>query len=220
MKLKLASLLILATALLGAKHIKSYVPGWKAYAYSNSIPLTNLSGGGVSFAMPTSRKPDPNASGNWVEYLLNDDTDPLPLGGFIHVTVSIATSTPPPLFNWKSEAGNTCVGNPATFRPYFQRGSFLNGDDYTRWWANGTVPSAVQLQAGTFSLSIPIDPAQWSDTFGRRGDSSQAAIDGFNASALAPTYIGGTFGGGCFFSHGVLVSGGSATFSLLNWSAQ
>jgi hypothetical protein len=62
------------------------------------------------------------------------------------------------------------------------------------------------------------DPTQWVSVFG------QAASDGFekelHAAQVHMDNIGFTFGGGCFFGHGVFVTGGTATFQATSFVVQ
>jgi hypothetical protein len=56
---------------------------------------------------------------------------------------------------------------------------------------------------------------QWSDVYGRFGNDAPSQF----ADALK--YVGHvamTFGGGCFFGHGVNISGGPAQFILTNYT--
>jgi hypothetical protein len=221
MKRKLTVLMFLITAGLFAKHIAKNPGGWILYSANGEIPLTNLSGGGVSFPFPVSSLPDPNANGDWAEYLLESHTTRLPKGGFLTMTLTMETMAPAPIFNWMSESYNTCGGHPAAIRLYFQSGQLWSGAGYNRWWSNasdGVSISKYVLAAGTVTLTIPLTPDRWSETFGHYGDSSATATNGFNNTLARPTYWGATMGGGCFFGHGVNVTGGTAHFALTNYS--
>jgi hypothetical protein len=55
----------------------------------------------------------------------------------------------------------------------------------------------------------------WSDVIGEFGTLSATTQAGFAATLASVSQIGMTFGGGCFFGHGVNVSGGTAAFELL-----
>jgi hypothetical protein len=50
---------------------------------------------------------------------------------------------------------------------------------------------------------------------GEFGTLSATTQAGFAATLASVSQIGMTFGGGCFFGHGVNVSGGTAAFELL-----
>jgi hypothetical protein len=106
-----------------------------------------------------------------------------------------------------------CV-SPAQAHVYFQTGALYNDLDGTRWWSN---PVAWELQGGTVTLTVPLDPSQWSSTFGHFGTELPAQFQ----NALAhPTYVGITFGGNCAFGHGVQVRKGDARFRLSSFSIQ
>jgi len=64
---------------------------------------------------------------------------------------------------------------------------------------------------------VALDPGQWTDTNGNLGTSDPIRF----AAALAdPMTIGLTFGGGCFFGHGVYIDGGTARFILTSYVVQ
>lgn len=112
------------------------------------------------------------------------------------------------VFDYKTESGNTC-DFPAHVRFYIQRA--WTNNNYDRWWAN---PIAFKLEAASAVLSVPLDPSQWTDTWGHRGSDDAASIAGFKKALYEVTQIGLTFGGGCFFGHGVRVVGGTADFQV------
>ena len=58
-------------------------------------------------------------------------------------------------------------------------------------------------------------PDQWSSVFGKFGNAHAVAEAGFKSATQNVSRLGLTFGGGCFFGHGVNVRGGSATFALV-----
>jgi hypothetical protein len=138
-----------------------------------------------------------------VHYLLTRGGGPI-IGHYIAMTVEISGS---PEFRYKLRANNTCDA-PASVRLLIQR----KDDDYTkefhRWWSN---PLAIKLEPGRHSINVPLTPDQWSSVLGKKGN---AAPREFAAALNDVEYIGMTFGGGCFFGHGVNVSGDEATFTL------
>ncbi len=138
-----------------------------------------------------------------VHYVETQAGGPL-AGRSITMTVEISGS---PEFRYKLEPANTC-DTPASVRLLLQR----EGDDFTkefyRWWSN---PEAIVLKAGRYSIAVPLRPHQWSSVFGKNGD---AAPEEFAQALKNIGKIGMTFGGGCFFGHGVNVSGGEAVFTL------
>lgn len=81
---------------------------------------------------------------------------------------------------------------------------------FGRWWATVRLP----MQAGAFSVVIPLNPENWSSVYGDRGDSSPEATQAFRDALVNAGNIGLTFGGGCAYGHGVWISAGSAKFVL------
>lgn len=169
-----------------------------------------LSGGGFYFDMPL------YSSGRYVGYLLV-----VPCGGgagigtssFLSLTIRVV-ATGSAVFMYDSEPFNTCI-TPATVRPYFQAVSsdWTNPDgDGFRWWSN---PIAFTLGAGDITLTIPLTSDNWSSAYGARPADNPA---GWQASLARTAYLGMTFGGGCFFGHGVNVQGGTAQFQVLSYS--
>jgi len=131
------------------------------------------------------------------------------ISGTVIVNLQVS-ATPGTVFEYQSEPGNTC-SSPAQVRPYFE------ASGGARWWAN---PTSYVLADGSATISVPLIPGMWSNVNGQMGDSSQALIDQFYQDLPHATVMGLSFGGGCFFGHGVGVSNGSARFRLLGYSIQ
>jgi len=142
----------------------------------------------------------------YIDYLL---TRTKAISGTVTVNLAV-TAVPGTVFEYQSEPGNTCA-SPAQVRPYFE------ASGGARWWAN---PTSYVLADGSATISVPLIPGMWSNINGQMGDSSQALIDQFYADLPHATVMGLSFGGGCFFGHGVGVSNGSARFRLLGYSIQ
>jgi hypothetical protein len=123
----------------------------------------------------------------------------------------VATGTPK--FNYMFETGNTCA-NPAHARLLFARTGWSKGGEFYRWWANS---NAYELAPGGATLAVPLIPEQWSSVFGKLGSHDAAALDGFRSALKSVGQVGLVFGGGCFFGHGVSVSGGTAKFIMTNY---
>lgn len=186
---------------------------WRLYYHSSFVTVhrpTQMTNGGLSFNFLTAT-PTKN---DFDTYLITPYTKPI--SGTLKATFSVVT-TGTPVFNWKSEVNNTCDTVPATTRLYFQTSTLWNSNEVTRWWANPTSYKFVS-QGGTVTLSVPLTPDKWSDTFGHFGTYNAATLKGFANTLLHPTFVGFTMGGGCFFGHGVNVSGGTAQFQLTNYS--
>jgi hypothetical protein len=123
----------------------------------------------------------------------------------------VATGTPK--FNYVFETGNTCA-NPAHARLSFARTGWSKGGEFYRWWANF---DAYELAPGSVTLAVPLTPSQWSSVFGKIGSQDAGSLDGFRSALKDVTQVGLEFGGGCFFGHGVSVSGGSAKFIMTKY---
>jgi hypothetical protein len=136
-------------------------------------------------------------------------------GKTMSMTVSISSS---PTFGYQTQSSNTCVA-PASVRLSVEKRNYA-GQAYYGWWSN---PAAITLAGGTFTVSIPVDPAQWSSVYGEFGNASSAATKGFNDAFKNPYKVRMAFGGGCFFGHGVYQNNpasGQSLFRLLNFSIQ
>jgi len=107
-------------------------------------------------------------------------------------------------------------GTPASVRLYFSsNGSFGSKKDwYSNFWWSRTATSSHVLVDGTFTISANVSPGNWSNW---NGQLDTDRPDGFAAAAADPALIGFSFGGGCFYENGVGASGGTATFTLLNF---
>lgn len=116
-------------------------------------------------------------------------------------------------FRYDLESINTCVF-PAHARAIIRQ---KGGNEFARWWSN---PMALELRNGVFTVTTPLDPSQWTSVLGKRGNASGKALKGFKDAISSPQSIGLTFGGGCFFGHGVYVENGSASFILTNYAVQ
>jgi hypothetical protein len=81
-------------------------------------------------------------------------------------------------------------------------------------WSN---PIAQPLAVGRRTLTVPVAPSQWSSVLGKVGNVDGVARAGFESAVRNVSSLGLTFGGGCFFGHGVNVQGGTARFVLVNY---
>jgi hypothetical protein len=122
----------------------------------------------------------------------------------------------PVQFHYKLERDNTC-DSPARVRLFIQRkGDDLTGaKEFWRWWSN---PVSLQLGSGAGELTAALAPSEWLSVFGKRGDASAAAREGFQLALREIGNVGFTFGGGCFYGHGVNITGGTARFTLTGFS--
>ncbi len=127
-------------------------------------------------------------------------------GRSITVTGRIVTSGPVQ-FSYRTEPANTCISPFAIAHLYIERA--IDFSDYGRFWST---PLHIDLKAGAFSVTVNLNSANWTSVFGHR-----------NAGRFADTLaharrIGLTFGGGCFFGHGVNVRGGTARFVVTKYA--
>ncbi len=222
MKRFLAILIVCCSVGVSAKHKPIPTPtgislsptAWQV-RYSSGVRLQPLVGmAGWFFDFPA----DPDT----VNYITTVYATPLMMGATVIASVQIVTTAGDPVFDYGFGSDNPCV-TPATARLYVEQAYAVKhcpSCDATsapptyRWWSN---PAAITLGLGAVSLAVPVDPTQWSDTDGHFGVD---ALQGFSDAIAHPAAIGFTFGGGCFFGHGVSVLGGSARFVLTGFSIQ
>jgi hypothetical protein len=171
--------------------------------------------GGWKFDFPSHSRSQCNVSiCSQVHYLTTALTKPMASTSSISMTLSI-TASPGIVFDYHTEASNTCPRS-ASVRLYFQQ----QGDDLTmaaatyRWWSN---PSSFVLAPTDepIRLSVPLRGDKWTDVNGMTGVQQP---NGFAAALAHPANVGLTFGGGCFFGHGVFIDGGTATFTMTGFS--
>jgi hypothetical protein len=124
------------------------------------------------------------------------------------------TTTGNPVFDYRTKADNTCgKGSPGTIRLFFQRyGDNMSGDGPWQQYRYWSVNAYNTLGPGSNTLSENLaDSSKWQDVYGEKGSAHQAE---FEAALAYAENVGVTFGGGCFFGHGVKVVGGNATFTV------
>jgi hypothetical protein len=144
-----------------------------------------------------------------VHYVTTDYTQPI--SGTLVMSFRVET-TGSVTFNGNLQSDNTC-DTPANVRPYFERMND-NGGEFYRWWAN---PISYVLAPGSVTLNVPLTPDQWSSVNGKFGNYDTESLAGFQTALQNIGQVGMTFGGGCFFGHGVNVSGGTARFVLTGY---
>lgn len=180
------------------------------FEYSPNMPRhPRDAGGGWQFDFPTKQG---------VGYLTTSQR-PSSASQSIEAAITIET-VGSPYFEFRTEAANTCPGQ-ATVRLYFQRrGDDMSGRgayEFYRWWSN---PVAYELENGTVQLVGDLtDPSLWTSVFGRPGSEHEPE---FRAALADLGSVGFTFGGGCFFGHGVYVQPGTgqALFSATAFTIQ
>jgi len=152
-----------------------------------------------------------------VHYVSTPVRMPVTTSGHVNALFQI-TTTGSPVFNYRLNPGNTC-DYPAHTRFYLQRaGDDLSGRgkyEFYRWFSN---EMAYELATGSANLTAALSPDQWTSVFGKKGDHDTAANVGFVQALQNLANVGFVFGGGCYYGHGVNVSGGTARFSLQEYS--
>jgi hypothetical protein len=148
-----------------------------------------------------------------LNYVTTAYTTPIASTSTLSITLQINT-TGAPVFNYRLDATNTCV-SPAHVRAMIQHVH----DDYAtegwRFWAN---PTAYELGPGTVTMQIPMAGDQWSDVLGKFGTADAGNLAGFEDTLANVGRVGFVFGGGCFFGHGVNISGGTAQLVVTDFS--
>jgi hypothetical protein len=174
-----------------------------------------------SFQASPGMPPSPSSCGDGTQWCFDfPSRDGLqylvtPVAGFVAGTMTAK-------FHIEADAGATfresdpCGDrHQASVRLYFQR----RGDQLTaryedwRWWSN---PAHVVLANGTHVLSAQLAASEWSQVYGKKGDTRAQA---FAAAAGDVQALGVTFGG-CFFGHGAYVTGGSARFVMTGFTVR
>lgn len=181
------------------------------WQFSATTPMTSYSSGSaLAFNFPVEDGNHPT-----VNYFWTPQTRPM--SGAMTALFGVTVSNPNVVFNYAFEPGNTCVF-PAHVRLLMARNDYTKVNnknfEFTRWWSN---PQAVQLAPGSFELVVPLTPDNWSDIYGQSGSANP---DQFALALQHPAMLGFSFGGGCFFGHGVNTSNGTATFVVINYYAQ
>jgi len=172
-------------------------PGNWFFQHSPNMPASPISHpAGWSFDFP---------SQDGVHYLVHPAAGKVP-------TIMSASFSIEKTGDVKFVESEPCGEHNAKMRLYFQR----RGDDLSaakqnyRWWSI----DAFQLAEAVNSISVAIQPGNWSQVFGKSGD---AMVADFFAAASDVQAVGMTFGG-CFAGHGVYVTGGSARFVATGFS--
>ncbi len=193
--------------------------GW-SIRYSPSMPPTPTVGGPGTWYFDFPSDPnypacvyDPDTLCHSVNYVTNSYS-----GAAAHsvsMTFQILT-TGTPTFEYVLEPDNTCA-TPATVRLFLERRNDDLSQEFYRWWSNPTVYD-LQRTPGNMTLTVPLTPDQWSSVFGRFGNLNATTLKGFQDALGDLGHVGMTFGGGCFFGHGVNISGGTARFALVSYT--
>lgn len=168
------------------------------------VTFRNDASGAVYFDVP--------GAGQAVNYAFAPAPVPT-VAGTLHLRFRIETLGGQPVFQSVPEAGNTC-STPPSVRPFI----FANRNDwsgeFSRWWATSEF---IVLAPGTFTLDVPLVPDRWTSVYGRTGVDAPRE---FSQALTTVSSLGVSFGGGCFYGHGVFVSGGTARWTLTSYLVQ
>jgi len=196
-----AVLAVVSVASCGGGAPQSDTKGWRFEASPNAPTITLSPQGHPSFPFPAF---------DGVHYLTNNV-----LSGTQFMSAAVTVEVEGlPVFDYP-RPGNSCPTAP-NWGLYFQRRgdrwTGLGDQQFYRWWHTRRTP----LRAGTTAVTANLaNPAEWSSVMGVRGSD---APEKFFEAVKDMGAVGVTFGGGCFYSHGVFVTGpGSATFSMMDF---
>jgi len=134
-------------------------------------------------------------------------------GRTLSITAQIIQS-PDTIYNWTTFAPDNTSPAPAKATIYFARYPLKLIDIYGRWWATG---DTILLANGTFTVTIPIDPARWTSVLGAVGTSVPSE---WSATIQDVGDIGMTFGGGCCAGHSINLLQGQSQFRLVRYEIQ
>src|SRR5262245_45564254 len=142
-----------------------------------------------------------------VHYVTTKYTGIINKGAIVYVAGKIEAD-PDVVWNYHFEKANVC-NSPARTHVMLQ----IKNDDLTasdgRYWSN---PIGLTLANGLFTLKIPVTEGNWINVDGEFNK------EGFDKMLKNMGNVGFTFGGGCFFGHGVSVLDSKAKFYVTNFT--
>lgn len=142
-----------------------------------------------------------------VHYVTTKYTGIINKGAIMYVAGKIEAD-PDVVWNYHFEKANVC-NSPARTHVMLQ----IKNDDLTtsdgRYWSN---PIGLTLANGLFTLKIPVTEGNWINVDGEFNK------EGFDKMLKNMGNVGFTFGGGCFFGHGVSVLDSKAKFYVTNFT--
>jgi hypothetical protein len=203
---------------------------------------TTISTGGVEFPFPDATA---RPAGYTLE-LLNSFRTSLTISNTLTAMIRVVATSGTPVF--KGEPSGGCPGSstslcPGAVRLFFESNLpqaasvFPNScvgksvNEYNFWWSNTPVAATIvthgsyyQFTAGgsggTVTLQVQLNPANWSDLCGTKGDQAYPVTQEFLAAIAKIQFLGLSFGSGYFFANGVGVdyNTGTANFQLISYS--
>jgi len=214
-------------SILGFLVLAVYLQGFAAApAPSSSVGLLKAQTWSILYSPGMPPHPTPRKGGGWY---FNFPSDPnsvhyvlagVKMAASRYVDAGIlVTTTGRPEFVYDLQPDNNCI-YPAHVRFLLEENgddlSGTNGKEYFRWWSNSV---AYKLASGRANLTALLtDLSQWTSVLGERANASTAAASGFRQATANLGNVGFAFGGGCFYGHGVRVSGGGARFAITGYS--
>ena len=197
--------------------------------------------GGVEFQFPDATA---TPAGYTLE-LLNSFRTSLTDTNTLTAMINVVTSFPTTAFQGEPSGGCPSASTslcPGAVRLFFESNLpqaasvFPNScvgksvNEYNFWWSNTAVAATAATSGsyyqfvaggsiGTVTLQVQLDPANWSDLCGTKGDQAYPVIQEFHAAIAKIQFIGLSFGSGYFFANGVGVDGttGTASFQLISY---
>jgi hypothetical protein len=195
---------------------------WSVYYNDQIISPALQPDGGLLFSFPqtvwcgTPGTPGSDCGENVGALLINYPKKPASLSGTLTATFRIATQpadpTIPVSFDWQTESSNTCSGTACAANTRFYIQNTNLSQETGRWYATTTY--VLQDTAGIATLSVPLQPQNFTNIFGESAASSNKLTNAFFKTLAGANRFGLVYGGGFFAGHGVSVSQGSATFEL------
>lgn len=218
----LACLLLASTSLLAQNHAQGKGkpskppavwtpypnPGWML-EYSSGTVLRFTAEGQPYFAFPTNSSKSAN--------LLSRDWPGNAQASAIVVTLRLAT-TGVPVF--RLAQGPESCANPPAARAWFAsrrwQSTLEPRHEWNRFWS---VPGFLALGGGgTFTFTAPLTLEDWINVNGH--PATEQPEDFYRVLGEVSGRIGLVFGGGCSYGHGLYVSGGTATLTVVDYEVR
>jgi hypothetical protein len=214
--------LVLATSALGDDFSQgkgaNAAPNWKILGKNPSgqegtSKVAQSFADGIGFTFGT----DPVDS----KLFVTDHPDSPLLGDLSHANRLTATftiaGTATGFTYWRTGPNSCPTPTDAAVGLYFDGNAIDPSSD--EWWSNSQVSIVTSPVVGhTFTLSVPLDVADWSN---HSLDTGSGVKDDFAAAVATVSAIGVSFGGGCglyALTGGVAPTGGTASFVLKSYS--
>ena len=164
---------------------------------------------------------DPHVTSNKLREI-QDHQLGLRAGQTLIVTVRLDTVSEP-VFNLAQGPEPTCKSPPSARLYIEDRGWRGTGNNYLRWWSRDgyfRFDLDPMPTTATWTLAIPLDPHRWSGVNGRLADTNGETLAFFHSVLAGWSDWGFTFGGGCSYGHGLYVSGGTASLTILDYHVE